>query len=69
MARILWNRAGNPTPYVSQALGIEEWQLRHAIHVIKRRSGLSGSDRVVVYDDGNVTDERGDDLGHIYDEV
>jgi hypothetical protein len=54
---------------VSQTLGIEEWQLRHAIHSIKRRCGLTGGDRVVIYDDGKVTDEHGDELGNIFDEV
>jgi len=69
MARILWDRLRNPTPYVSQALGVEEWQLRHAIHVIKRRGGLTGAERVIIYDDGKVTDERREELGNIFDEV
>ena len=69
MARILWDRSSNPTPYVSQALGIEEWQLRNAIHAIKRRWGLAGTDRIVIYDDGTVTDEHGEDLGNILAEV
>jgi hypothetical protein len=69
MARILWDKLRNPTPYVSQALGIEEWQLRHAIHAIKRRSGLKGADRVIIYDDGTVTDEHGEELGNIHAEV
>ncbi len=69
MARIIWDKVRNPTPYVSEALGIEEWQLRNAIHAIKRRCGLSGSDRVIVYDDGKVTDEHDDELGNIFDEI
>jgi hypothetical protein len=69
MARILWDKLRNPTPYVSQTLGVEEWQLRHAIHIIKRRCGLAGADRVIIYDDGKVTDERGEELGNIFDEV
>jgi hypothetical protein len=59
----------NPTSFVSQALGIEEWQLRQAIHAIKRRSGLMGAGRVIIYDDDKVTDERGDELGNIFDEL
>jgi hypothetical protein len=66
---ILWDRRGNPTPYVSGRLGIEEWQLRDAMHKIKDRSGLGGTDRLIIYDSGDVTDERGEDLGNIHDEV
>jgi hypothetical protein len=69
MARILWDKLRNPTPYVSQSLGIEEWQLRHAIHQIKRRAGLKGADRVIIYDDGTVTDEHGEDLDNIRAEI
>ena len=69
MADILWDRSGNPTRYVSERLGIEEWELRGAIHTIKRRSGLSGADHVTIYSDGKVTDEHGEDLGNIHDEV
>jgi len=69
VARILWDRLRSPTPYVSHTLGIEEWQLRNAIHRLKDRWGLTGTDRVIIYDDGKVTDEFGDDLGNVYDEV
>jgi predicted ThiF/HesA family dinucleotide-utilizing enzyme len=54
---------------VSDALGIARWQLRAALHLIKHRSNLGGQDRVVVYDDGRVTDASGDDIGNILDEV
>jgi hypothetical protein len=69
MARILWDKLRNPTPYVSQTLRIEEWQLRNAIHAIKRRCGRTGADRVIIYDDGAVTDEHGEALGNVHDEV
>lgn len=69
MADILWDKLRNPTPYVSETLGIEEWELRSAIHTIKERSGLSGRDRVIIHRDGKVTDEHGEDLGNIHDEV
>ncbi len=69
MSRIIWDRSGNPTRYVSDALGIARWQLRAALHQIKHRSNLGGQDRVVVYDDGRVTDAYGDDIGNILDEV
>ena len=69
MARVIWERSANPGPYVSTALGIEEWQLRNAIHAIKRRWGLGGADRVIIYDDGTVTDEHGEELGDILAEI
>ena len=69
MARVLWNQAGNPALYVSRTLGVEEWQLRHAIHAVKRRSGLVGADRVIIYEDGTVTDQSGEELGNIFDEI
>lgn len=69
MPKILWDKLRNPTPYVSEQLGIEQWELRDAIHKIKKRSGLFGADRVIVYDDGKVTDANGEDLGNIFDEV
>jgi hypothetical protein len=66
---ILWDRRGNPSPYVSRELEIEEWQLRQAIHKIKGRSPLRGQDCVIIYRSGDVTDESGDSLGNIYDEI
>jgi hypothetical protein len=69
VSRIIWDHAGNPTRYVSDALGIARWQLREALHQIKHRSNLGGQDRVIVYDDGRVTDANGDDIGNILDEV
>lgn len=69
MNRIIWDRSGNPPHYVSDALGIARWQLREALHVIKHRSDLGGQDRVIVYEDGRVTDAGGDDIGNILDEV
>ena len=69
MSRAIWDRSGNPTHYVSNALGIARWQLREALHQIKRRADLGGPDRVVIYDDGSVTDANGNDIGNILDEV
>jgi hypothetical protein len=69
VSRIIWDRAGNPTHYVSDALGIARWQLREALHLVKRRSNLGARDRVIVYEDGRVTDAGGDDIGNILDEV
>jgi hypothetical protein len=50
VSRVVWERSGNPTSYVSDALGIERWQLRDALHKIKARSDLGGMDRVTIYD-------------------
>jgi hypothetical protein len=69
VARIIWSKPGNPATFVSDALGIERWWLRAALHRIKARSNLSGTDRVIIYDDGRVTDEGGEDVGNVYDEV
>jgi hypothetical protein len=69
MARIVWDRPGNPTKYVSDQLGIHRWELGKALHKIKGPSDLGGADSVVIYDDGTVTDQCGEHLGNIYDEL
>jgi hypothetical protein len=69
MATVIWSNPGNPTNEVSRALGIERLQLRRALHRIKRAQGLSGVDRVTIWDDGTVADHQGDVLGNIYDEI
>ncbi len=69
MGTIIWDKPTSPTRYVSDRLGIERWQLRQALHEIKARSHLRATDRVIIYDDGNVTDESGIEIGNIHDEV
>jgi hypothetical protein len=69
LARKIWDSPEIPTRDVSAALGIERWQLRAAIHKIKASSDLSSTDRVTIYDDGTVTDQNGDWLGNIHDEL
>ena len=69
MPRIIWSNPGNPTTAVSDALGIERWQLRDALHRIKESAGLSGADRVTIWDDGSVSDAQGNPLGNIHDEI
>jgi hypothetical protein len=69
MSRIIWDRSGNPTEYVSDMLGITRGQLRAALHLLKRAANLGATDRTVIYDDGKVTDANGDDIGNIHDEV
>ena len=69
MAKLLWDKRRNPTKWVADRLGIEEWQLGAAIHKLKRRGNLGGTDRVILYDDGRVTDEQGEDIGNIHDPI
>jgi hypothetical protein len=38
------------------------------LHKIKAAADLSGADRVIIYTDGTVTDERGEPIGNLYDE-
>ncbi|HJW79683.1 MAG: hypothetical protein ACJ8DU_00045 [Microvirga sp.] len=69
LSAIIWDKSTNPTDYVSDQLGIERWQLRTAIHKIKASNNLHGPDRVIIYDDGDVTDENGSQIGNIFDEI
>jgi hypothetical protein len=69
MARAIWNRPENPTKYVSDRLGVTHEQLGEALHEIKASGNLRAADRVVIYDDGTVMEERGEPLGNIYDEL
>lgn len=69
MSRIIWDQSANPTRYVSDELGIERWQLRDALHKIKARSDRGGRDRVIIYENGTVTDADGNEVGNIHDEV
>ena len=68
LARILWSNPGNPPDSVARALGMEPRRFSRALHKIKAASDLSGADRVVIYSDGSVTDERGEPLGNVHDE-
>jgi hypothetical protein len=69
LVHIIWDRSDNPTNYVSDQLSIERWQLRAAIHKIKSANDLLSTSRVIIYSDGIVTDEAGEFLGNIFDEV
>ncbi len=69
MARIIWSRPGNPTRGVTRALGISETDLGDAIHILKDAAGLGSRDRVRIWDDGSVTDDRDALVGNIYDEI
>jgi len=69
MASVIWSNPGNPTNEVSRALGIERYQLRRALHRIKRAQGLGGTDSVTILRDGEVRDRQGNVLGNVYDEI
>jgi hypothetical protein len=69
VARVIWDRIGNPTPYVSNHLGIERWKLREAIHKIKTSSNIRAAERIIIYDDGTVTDIDGEPIGNVFDEI
>lgn len=69
MARVIWDKRGNPPKYVSDRLRIHHWQLGDAIHELKAAGNLSPAERVIIYDDGTVTDESGYVLGNIFNEI
>lgn len=58
MPRVIWSRPGNPTRGVARALGISVTDLGDAIHILKDAAGLGPRDRVKIWDDGSVTDDR-----------
>jgi hypothetical protein len=68
LVRILWSNPGNPPASLARALGMELRRFSRALHKIKAAGDLSGSDRVVIYSDGSVTDEQGEPLGNLHDE-
>ncbi len=67
MAKILWDKRRNPTKWVADQLKMTEWVLGGALHKLKKRSNLGGTDRVIIYDDGKVTVEQGEDIGNLHD--
>jgi hypothetical protein len=69
MARVIWDRPTYPGRYVSDSLGIERWQLKEAIHRIKASHALRPTDRIIIYDNGDVADTAGDRIANIYDEI
>jgi hypothetical protein len=69
MARIIWDKQDNPPKYVSDRLRIPHWQLGDAIHELKAAGNLRPAERVIIYDDGTVTDESGYVIGNIYNEI
>jgi hypothetical protein len=68
-SRVIWDKSRNPTKHVSDALEIERWQLRQAIHKIKARANLGSTDKVVIHSDGKVTGTDGSEIGNVHDEI
>lgn len=66
--RVIWNRGGQPVPYASEKLELQEEDVSAAIHAIKAAARLRGADSIIMDDTGNVTDSRGEEIGNIYDE-
>ena len=69
MASRLWSDPRNPPVWVARRLGITRAQLSDALHAIKRHAGLAPRDRVILWDDGSVTDDANAWIGSIYDEI
>ena len=66
--RILWSSPGNPPDSVARELGMEPRHVSRALHKIKAAADLSGTDRVIIYSEGTVTDTQGEPLGNLQDE-
>ncbi|TXM69693.1 hypothetical protein FV218_16955 [Methylobacterium sp. WL69] len=66
--RIIWDKGGNPVSHVSRVLDLTEADVGAAIHSIKAAARLRGADNIVIYDNGDVTDARGEEIGNLYDE-
>lgn len=66
--RILWGNPGNPPDSLARVLGMEPRQFGRALHKIKAAGDLSGTDRVIKYSDGTVTDQQGEPIGNLHDE-
>ncbi|MDO9427397.1 MAG: hypothetical protein Q7T93_11265 [Methylobacterium sp.] len=49
-------------------LDLTEADVGAAIHSIKAAARLRGADNIVIYDNGDVTDARGEEIGNLYDE-
>jgi hypothetical protein len=68
LRRIIWNKSQSPTRYVSDRLGTERARFRAALHKIKAAADVKPNERVVIYDNGDVTDANGEPIGNINDE-
>jgi hypothetical protein len=64
----LMEQSGNPPASIARALGMELRRFSRALHKIKAANDLSGTDRVIIYRDGSVTDAQGEPLGNLHDE-
>jgi hypothetical protein len=69
MPQRLWDSPSNPPRWVSGRLGILQWGLSDALHKIKKAAGSRGADRITIMSDGTVTDDRGEAIWNVYDEI
>ncbi len=67
-AGVLWSSRDNPPDSIARQLGMQPRHFTRALHKIKSASNLSGDDRVTIYNDGGVTDDKGELLGNLHDE-
>ena len=67
-ASIFWSNPGNPPASIARALGMELRRFSRALHKINAANDLSGTDRVIIYSDGLVTDAQVEPLGNLHDE-
>ena len=69
MPQKIWSNPENPPRGIATRLGITRHQLREAIYRIKEDFQLGPRDRLTIWDDGSVTDEDGELIANIYDEI
>jgi hypothetical protein len=62
-------RSGEPYERGQPCSRDRRLQLRQALHRIKRAQGLKDADRVIIWNDGSVTDQQDNVLGNVYDEI
>jgi len=66
--RVIWDRPENPPQRVADQLQMDRRVFGKRLHKIKGVNKLSGTDRVIICDDGSVWDEQGEPLGNLNDE-
>jgi len=69
MARRIWSNPENPPSQIARQLGITHEQLRDRLHKLKRWAGLRPGDHINIFDDGTITDDVGDPIGNVCDEI
>lgn len=65
---VLWRGRDSPSIPVGRHLGIEHYRIRTVNHKLKRAWNLRPNDNIIIYENGDVEDDRGQFLGNICDE-